>query len=215
VAYAALLWASREVEIGFALAGQLACEALNFALKRLIREERPAPMDGRGYGMPSSHAQFVAFFAAYAALFLLRRHRPRQGLGMKATLARGTGRAAALASWVPGPFAQQVLVALVCFANAAVVAASRVYLSYHTPRQVLAGCAAGSLFAVLWFVGTSEVRRRGWIRWALEFEVARALRIRDLLLEEDLVESGWRAFEVRRMEQRQKQVQVQGGKKKR
>ena len=63
--------ATREAEIALALAGQLACEALNFALKRLIKEERPRRIHGKGYGMPSSHAQFVAFWSVSLALFLL------------------------------------------------------------------------------------------------------------------------------------------------
>lgn len=41
IMYVTLIWASREVEIGMMFAGQMACEALNFGLKRLIREERP------------------------------------------------------------------------------------------------------------------------------------------------------------------------------
>ena len=41
VAYAVLLLATREAEVALMFAGQMGCEALNFALKRLIREERP------------------------------------------------------------------------------------------------------------------------------------------------------------------------------
>jgi len=35
------MWATREVEILLMFAGQMGCEALNFLLKRLIKEERP------------------------------------------------------------------------------------------------------------------------------------------------------------------------------
>jgi len=42
--YVTLIWASREVEICLMFAGQIACEALNFVLKRWIREERPKRM---------------------------------------------------------------------------------------------------------------------------------------------------------------------------
>jgi dolichyldiphosphatase len=41
VSYATLVWSTREVEVILMFAGQMACEALNFALKRLIKEERP------------------------------------------------------------------------------------------------------------------------------------------------------------------------------
>jgi dolichyldiphosphatase len=59
VTYVTLIWATREAEVAMMFAGQMGCEALNFALKRLIREERPRTMHGKGYGMPSSHAQFL------------------------------------------------------------------------------------------------------------------------------------------------------------
>ncbi|KAF3348216.1 putative oxidoreductase [Verticillium dahliae VDG2] len=70
VVYATLAFASREAEVALMFAGQLACEAVNFALKRLIKEARPRRIHGKGYGMPSSHAQFVAFWALYLVLFL-------------------------------------------------------------------------------------------------------------------------------------------------
>ena len=41
IAYVVLIWAFREVEVLLMFAGQLGCEALNFALKRAIKEERP------------------------------------------------------------------------------------------------------------------------------------------------------------------------------
>lgn len=41
VTYAALIWGTREAEIGLMFAGQMGCEALNWILKRYIREERP------------------------------------------------------------------------------------------------------------------------------------------------------------------------------
>merc|ERR1711939_788823 len=50
VTYVTLIWASREVEILLMFAGQMACEALNFGLKRLIREERPQRKDNRTCG---------------------------------------------------------------------------------------------------------------------------------------------------------------------
>lgn len=39
--YATLIWSSREVEILLMFAGQMGCEALNFLLKRIIKQERP------------------------------------------------------------------------------------------------------------------------------------------------------------------------------
>lgn len=44
ITYAALVWSTREIEIVIMFAGQMGCEALNWILKRYIREERPTRM---------------------------------------------------------------------------------------------------------------------------------------------------------------------------
>lgn len=41
VIYVTLIWASREIEILMMFAGQMACESLNWILKRWIKEDRP------------------------------------------------------------------------------------------------------------------------------------------------------------------------------
>ncbi|KAL4927485.1 phosphatase PAP2 family protein [Aspergillus undulatus] len=177
VVYVTLVWASREVEVGLMFAGQLVCEALNFALKRIIKEERPKQMFGKGYGMPSSHAQFVGFFAVYMGLFLLFRHSPNSP-------SQG------------GPFFR-VIASIAITLGAAAVAVSRIYLTYHTTRQVLAGCAVGVTFAFVWFILTGLLRSYGWIDWALDHAIARFLRLRDLVVSEDLAEAGWQRWEAK------------------
>ncbi|CAA9963913.1 PgpB Membrane-associated phospholipid phosphatase [Pyrenophora teres f. maculata] len=193
VVYATLIWSNREIEIFLMFAGQMACEALNWVLKRYIKEERPREMHGKGYGMPSSHAQFVSFFSVTLALFLLFRHVPHP---------TDTHTPFSLG----GRFLLSVL-ALVC---AGAVAVSRIYLSYHTPKQVTVGCAAGAVFALVWFGFTTYLRRAGWIEWALETWLLRLLRVRDLVVQEDLVDSGWARWEDRRKRQT---FQVQGKKR--
>lgn len=44
VIYVTLVWATREVEVLLMFVGQMGCEALNFILKRIIKEERPQRM---------------------------------------------------------------------------------------------------------------------------------------------------------------------------
>jgi dolichyldiphosphatase len=78
------------------------------------------------------------------------------------------------------------------------VAGSRVYLNYHTPKQVIAGCAAGAFCAVGWFIVTTYLRRSGWLEWFLETGLARYVRMRDLVVTEDLVDAGWARWEERR-----------------
>ncbi|KAK6833945.1 hypothetical protein PG987_008639 [Apiospora arundinis] len=177
VVYATLVWSTREAEVALMFAGQLLCEALNFALKRLIKEERPRRMNGKGYGMPSSHAQFVAYFAVSLALFLVVRHRPA---------APGKRR-----NHTPMSLLERIVWSLCGLGMAAAVAWSRIYLNYHTEKQVLVGSGAGAASAVVWFVITSILRQSGWLAWALDLPPARFLRARDLVVEEDLCQAGW------------------------
>jgi len=191
--------------------GQLGCEVLNFLLKRLIKEERPKrmlpparhirrtlsglqpipsaenlhlEMLGKGYGMPSSHAQFTAFFSLSLTLFLLLRHRPLP----------------ASSSHTPFTILQRAFLSVVALLSAVIVAWSRIYLNYHTPQQVFAGCGAGALSAIAWFIATTVARRTGLVGWVLETSSARAMRMRDLVLQEDLVTPGWERWERTRTE---------------
>jgi dolichyldiphosphatase len=166
-------------------AGQMACEALNFALKRLLKEERPKQMHGKGYGMPSSHAQFVAFFSISLTLFLLLRHVPKQ----------------TTPSHTPLSMLARVALSGVALGNAGLVAWSRIYLSYHTPKQVLVGCLAGAVTGVSWFLVTMVVRQIGLVAWALDQPLVRLFRMRDLVVEEDLCQAGWEKWEGKRISQ--------------
>src|SRR5689334_15028026 len=107
-------------------------------------------MHGKGYGMPSSHAQFVSFFSITLSLFLLFRHVPHP-----------------TETHTPFSYPQRVLLSFAAIVSAAAVAFSRIYLSYHTPKQVLVGCAAGAIFALTWFAFTTFLRRAGWVEWGL------------------------------------------------
>ncbi|KAL2760523.1 hypothetical protein ACRALDRAFT_1078794 [Sodiomyces alcalophilus JCM 7366] len=189
VVYVTLIWSTREIEVALMFLGQLGCEAANFALKRLIKEERPRRIHGKGYGMPSSHAQFVFFWALFLVLFLFVRHRPPHD---PARDARYRSRALSRAERAVGS-----VVALVA---AAAVAWSRVYLGYHTTRQVFAGSAAGAFCAVAWFAATTYIRDQGLLDWALRIPLVEWFRFRDLLLEEDLCQAGWEKWEEKRIQ---------------
>jgi dolichyldiphosphatase len=140
-----------------------------------------AGIHGKGYGMPSSHAQFVAFFSIYLGLFLLVRHQPHPSR-----------------THTPLSFAHRLSLSAAALISAAAVAVSRVYLNYHTPKQVVAGSAAGALCAIAWYIVTRYLRRSGWLEWALETNFARSIRMRDLVVTEDLIDAGWVRWEERR-----------------
>ncbi|KAH6626210.1 hypothetical protein B0J18DRAFT_134854 [Chaetomium sp. MPI-SDFR-AT-0129] len=277
IVYVTLFWSTREAEVLLMFLGQLACEAVNFILKRLIKEERPklftdaagGAAAGHGYGMPSSHAQFVFFWAVALTLFLVVRHRPvKLGRVVSAAAAVATANAApgvpgvgvaspaavstsatsadttiskadadptlinihrayltgglpALTSSIEAyshthwTLPQRFLVSAGAVLVAALVAWSRVYLGYHTVRQVLAGCAAGVVCGVGWFTATYVLRETGLLAWGLETPPARWLRIRDLVVVEDLPQAGWEKWEGKRraaLESRRAEVGGRGKK---
>ena len=135
--------------------------------------------------MPSSHAQFLTFFSLSLSMFLLLRHSAPSPHASYPTTNLHT------------PLLHRLAICFASMVLAFCVAASRVYLNYHTPRQVLVGCAAGATSAIAWYIITEWIRRSGLLQWILDLEIIRALRIRDLLIEEDLVEAGWREWETR------------------
>jgi len=157
VAYATLLASRRDLTTAAAVAGQLINEVVNAALKRIIAVERPHMHEGGAplhphaprYGMPSNHAQFMGYTAAFLGVWAASR-------------------------WHVGRPWRMATIALLATA-AAGVAASRVYLRYHSVDQVVAGLAIGAAFALAW---TAVVRhwlepmyptleQSGWARWAL------------------------------------------------
>ncbi|KAJ1953854.1 hypothetical protein EC988_002752 [Linderina pennispora] len=134
--------------------GQLLNELFNFVLKELIREERPRSELGDGFGMPSSHAQFMGFFVAYCVLYL----------EMRVTTDRIHTRLVQLGALVLG----------------ILVVVSRVYLNYHTVRQVVAGVAVGLAAGAGWF-GITEAAffGSGLAEWVLDTRVCQWLMVRD------------------------------------
>lgn len=135
--------------------------------------------------MPSSHAQFVAYFSTFLILFMLFRHDPHN-------------HPAASKTHIPIPLWQRILLSVAAVVCAGAVAQSRIYLKYHKPRQVYVGIAAGVTCAVAWFVVTGMARRYGVIDWLLDSSPARWARMRDLVVHEDLVDAGWERWEARR-----------------
>ncbi len=144
-------------------------------------------MNGKGYGMPSSHAQFATFFSLSLTLFLLFRHVPHQPNSPYNS-----------PTHTPTTVLERILLSTFALLGASLVAASRIYLNYHTPRQVLVGCLAGCISAIFWFAFTTFLRREGWIEWGLDTGLARMARMRDLVVGEDLVDAGWVRWEERR-----------------
>lgn len=149
-AYAVLILARRELTWVNACAAQLGNEALNWMLKRTLRMPRPASAGGlgdggTGYGMPSSHSQFMGFFAAFCLLHL-HAHRPRS--------ARAPVRLVACARKAEH-VASQAFVLLLSLATVF----SRWYLGYHNASQVLVGSFLGLLVGGVYWHMTENLAR--------------------------------------------------------
>jgi len=160
VACVTLVITRREAHALGVCAGMVVCEAVNHTLKGWFAQPRPVVpgVSTPGHGMPSDHAQFCAFFAVYVAAFFLRR---RAVLG-----------APVLPAWEEGALTAGLA------ANAALTAASRVVLGYHTVAQVVAGGGVGAAFGLLWAAGTVAVGEP-LVAWAVASRLGRAVRLRD------------------------------------
>eukprot|EP01113_Clastostelium_recurvatum_P015303 TRINITY_DN1849_c0_g1_i9.p1 TRINITY_DN1849_c0_g1~~TRINITY_DN1849_c0_g1_i9.p1 ORF type:complete len:229 (+),score=48.38 TRINITY_DN1849_c0_g1_i9:171-857(+) len=129
VGFVTLVLFRRDLRTGSFFGGQLVNEAINYVLKKTLKEARPAIIAGvkTDYGLPSSHAQFMFFFAVFLSLALLKGKIKFE--------------------WQ----ALQSIVPVFLLTLAGLVTASRVYLQYHTTKQVLLGCAVGTGLGVAWF----------------------------------------------------------------
>ncbi|KAG0370095.1 phosphatidic acid phosphatase type 2/haloperoxidase [Gamsiella multidivaricata] len=141
--YIGVILTTRDLTVILMFAGQLLNECINFALKRLVKQARPTSYLGDGYGMPSSHSQFMAYFATYMIILMYR-------MGSSGSVS---------------PYVFSVLVVV----WAAVVIYSRVHLLYHTWQQVLAGSICGCAFATgYYFFVQRFLRSNGMHDWMLD-----------------------------------------------
>lgn len=193
-------------------------------------------MNGKGYGMPSSHAQFAFFFAVSLSLFMLVRHgrqdenenilsatpsitlsRPSDANTQQNTFLHSASNSNSI-PFHPISLPTRLFVSSASLLTASLVAASRVYLNYHTPQQVAVGAIAGTICGLAWFRFTDGIRRSGFlVNWLLETPVARYFRIKDLVVRDDLVEAEWRRWRglvERERERFRKREQSQGKKQK-
>lgn len=117
----AVLVVKHDASVAWAVLGSIVSSFLNKVLKYVINEQRPASARKADPGMPSSHANSLAFLGAYASLAVL------QGGAL----------------WT-GPAAGAVL------AVSLFLTWLRVRLGFHTLPQVLVGYSLGAFTALAW-----------------------------------------------------------------
>ncbi|OUM61644.1 hypothetical protein PIROE2DRAFT_45030 [Piromyces sp. E2] len=154
VAYTAVILSRRELIVIFTLIGQLLNEVLNTIIKNIIKEPRPEKAAISGYGMPSSHSQFMFFFATYCILYMFLK------LKMKNNI------------W-------KYLLSVILICIASTVAFSRYYLYYHSAKQVLTGITLGIISGTCWFYIVNSIIRPRWFRPILEHPISRFLLLQD------------------------------------
>ena len=144
-AYVTIILYRRELTFINALLGQLSCEALNWLLKRLFRQPRPTDHLGSGYGMPSSHSQFLGFFAAFfLAHFYINsppQLRPPTLINTMRRIEHGIA---------------MLLIALI----AVLTCYSRYHLHYHTPLQIGVGASLGLAYGGVYYYFTEYLSRK-------------------------------------------------------
>ncbi|KAF9038497.1 hypothetical protein BJ165DRAFT_1531586 [Panaeolus papilionaceus] len=132
--YAALTVQVREYTILVMWTGQFFGEFLNAIIKDAVKQERPKQHLGSGYGFPSSHSQYMAYFTAFLTCHLYFRHRfTSSGYVLLDKLWRASVYSA-------------------LFAWTGAVAYSRYYLGYHTPYQILWGLIIGAVLGISLYI---------------------------------------------------------------
>ena len=152
VSLATLILCRRDLQTCCLLLGQLLNELVNKALKETIREARPLGSPGDDFGMPSSHSQFMGFFAACHVQFAYSRRKHHRGVEVYGSSALAVG----------------------C---AVLVAFSRVHLRYHTLEQVLIGGALGVACGLGWRALTVTYFAPSIFPWLEETTLAKAFWI--------------------------------------
>ncbi|KAJ2983373.1 hypothetical protein NUW54_g10643 [Trametes sanguinea] len=161
-AYAALSVWTRELLFFEMWAGQMLCECTNYVLKHIIQEERPNSVStlllkppsvaidpraftedlGDGYGFPSSHSQWMGYFASFLILHFSLQHR-FVSTGFRVL-----------------DYVRDILLYTFIITCAGAVAFSRYYLSYHSIPQVLWGFTIGVIFGSAYYMLVEYVPRR-------------------------------------------------------
>ncbi|RCH98814.1 hypothetical protein CU097_014408 [Rhizopus azygosporus] len=178
VFYASVIVSRREMAGILMLLGQLLNEVINYLLKEAIEQERPYAHLGDGYGMPSSHSQFIWYFAVYGALYLVKNISFHQSI------------------W-------KVLISNLMLLLAILVSISRVYLGYHTLNQVIAGSCIGTCFGICWFALVQLIYSTGIIDTIIDSPLAKMIYLKDMRMIDNVVEWEYQQWEKTNKGQKQ------------
>ncbi|CAN0926830.1 Lipid phosphate phosphatase gamma [Linum grandiflorum] len=121
----------RELQAMFFALGLLISQFVNEVVKTTVQQARPITCEllemCDSHGWPSSHSQYMFFFATYFTMLMVK------GIGLAESI-----RNKALAFYL-------------AWSMAVLTMYSRVYLGYHTVAQVFAGATLGLFLGGAWF----------------------------------------------------------------
>ncbi|ODQ49882.1 PAP2-domain-containing protein [Saitoella complicata NRRL Y-17804] len=175
IIYSTLFLSTRQFLILVALAGQLVNEAINYVLKKLLKEARPVlpGLDeavGKGYGMPSSHSQFMGFWAGVVVVVLYGK------LGHRYTAP------------------QRIALSVAAVTLSTLVCVSRVVLGYHSIKQVVVGNSLGYVLASVWWFAVQELQRWGVSGWVLQLWPMKLMYVKDMFGEGPGLKEEWQRW---------------------
>ncbi|WBW71703.1 palmitoyl protein thioesterase/ dolichol pyrophosphate phosphatase fusion protein Pdf1 [Schizosaccharomyces osmophilus] len=159
IMYLTVMVTNRELDTFMQFGGQVTNEVLNYVIKIVVKHPRPSDIVyGVGYGMPSSHSQFMGYFTAYMISWVYK-YRKEEWSHISSLAKMG----------------------LYCGLSLC-VCSSRYLLSYHSLSQVIVGFTAGFVFGYLWCWFTGQLRLLGITKWILEFPAIEWVYIKDTLI---------------------------------
>ncbi|QEU61989.1 Cax4 [Kluyveromyces lactis] len=152
---------TREIEAVILAGGHVVNDIANNIIKNIIKETRPIDFGSfqkdsvrSGYGMPSAHSQFMGFFTMYIGLRIW-------------------------CQWGGLNKSHKILASFGLLLASSGVVVSRVYLGYHSVKQVLVGVSIGALLGTCHFLASTIVRYIGLVDWFLSWRIVQLFLIKD------------------------------------
>ncbi|XP_050435343.1 dolichyldiphosphatase 1-like [Adelges cooleyi] len=139
-------------------------EICNYILKHILQEPRPLARNSlySEYGMPSAHSQFMWFFASYMFFFSFIRLQYANSTAFK-------------------EFFWKVAAVVTCIIVACIVSYSRIYLQYHSWKQVIFGGLVG-LFIGTWWFAIIDIVLTPYFPVVTSWKISEFLLLRDTTL---------------------------------
>ena len=157
----------KDVLAAYLLVGCVTSAFITSMLKNVIQEPRPERYDDDiegdesefEFGMPSNHSCFAWFGATFIVVYVLRGGRRRWAGGRRSLLPSSSSTQTPTSSSAVNTCVVRLwhhLHSTFAIVASLIIASgcsySRIYLGYHTPNQVYAGSALGSLLGWLWYM---------------------------------------------------------------